>query len=225
MSDVDLNNTCLRITRVLNELEKQSALERSGSTEISHEESMLAITGDTGEFFSILLSSMNAKRILEVGTSVGYSTLWIAYSLYQNKENSRLSKRSITTIDNNQLKIKKATTNFSNAGVSDIIEIIEGNAIDVLKQLSNNVNQNPDDQSQYFDFIFLDADKENLPEYFDLAISMVKKGGVIVTDNVLYPEEYRPSMAKYIEHIRKKDFVQSVTVPIGHGEELSLKIR
>jgi caffeoyl-CoA O-methyltransferase len=225
MSDVDLNNTCLRITRVLNELEKQSALERSGSTEISHEESMLAITGDTGEFFSILLSSMNAKRILEVGTSVGYSTLWIAYSLYQNKENSRLSKRSITTIDNNQLKIKKATTNFSNAGVSDIIEIIEGNAIDVLKQLSNNVNQNPDDQSQYFDFIFLDADKENLPEYFDLAISMVKKGGVIVTDNVLYPEEYRPSMAKYIEHIREKDFVQSVTVPIGHGEELSLKIR
>ncbi len=225
MSDVDLNNTCLRIIKVLNELEKQSALERSGSTEISHEESMLAITGDTGEFFSILLSSMNAKRILEVGTSVGYSTLWIAYSLYQNKENSRLSKRSITTIDNNQLKIKKATTNFSNAGVSDIIEIIEGNAIDVLKQLSNNVNQNPDDQSQYFDFIFLDADKENLPEYFDLAISIVKKGGVIVTDNVLYPEEYRPSMVKYIEHIRKKDFVQSVTVPIGHGEELSLKIR
>jgi len=225
MSDVDLNNTCLRIIKVLNELEKQSALERSGSTEISHEESMLAITDDTGEFFSILLSSMNAKRILEVGTSVGYSTLWIAYSLYRNKENSRLSKRSITTIDNNQLKIKKATTNFSNAGVSDIIEIIEGNAIDVLKQLSNNINQNPDDQSQYFDFIFLDADKENLPEYFDLAISMVKKGGIIVTDNVLYPEEYRPSMSKYIEHIRKKDFVQSVTVPIGHGEELSLKIR
>jgi caffeoyl-CoA O-methyltransferase len=58
-----------------------------------------------------------------------------------------------------------------------------------------------------------------------LAISMVKKGGVIVTDNVLYPEEYRPSMSKYIEHIRKKDFVQSVTVPIGHGEEVSLKIR
>ena len=91
--------------------------------------------------------------------------------------------------------------------------------------MSNYVNENSDDQSQYFDFIFLDADKENLPEYFDLAISMVKKGGVIVTDNVLYPEEYRPSMSKYIEHIRKKDFVQSVTVPIGHGEELSLKIR
>ena len=70
----------------------------------------------------------------------------------------------------------------------------------------------------------MDADKENLTEYFDLALSMIKKGGIIVTDNVLYPEEYRPTMSKYIEYIRKKDFVQSVTVPIGYGEEISQKI-
>ncbi len=224
MSDVDLN-TCSRIIKVLTELEKQSTLERSGLAEVSHKDSMLAITGDTGKFFSILLSSMNAKKILEVGTSVGYSTLWLAYSFYQNEENSHSSKGNITTIDNNPLKAKKAATNFKNAGVSDIIEIIEGNAIEILKQLSNYVNNNSGDQSKYFDFIFLDADKENLPEYFDLAISIVKKGGVIVTDNVLYPEEYRPSMSKYIEHVRKKDSVQSVTVPIGHGEEVSLKIK
>ena len=224
MSDVELN-TCSRIIKVLTELEKQSVLERSGLAGVSHEDSMLAITSDTGKFFSILLSAMNAKKILEVGTSVGYSTLWFAYSFYQNKENHSMSKINITTIDNNPLKIKKATTNFKNAGVSGLIEIIEGNALKVLNQLSNHVKENPDDQSQYFDFIFLDADKENLQEYFDLAISIVKKGGVIVTDNVLYPEEYRPSMSKYIEHIRKKDFVQSVTVPIGHGEEVSLKIR
>lgn len=224
MSDVDLNMRS-RIVKVLTELEKQSVLERSGLAEVSHEDSMLAITSDTGKFFSILVSAMNAKKILEVGTSVGYSTLWFAYSFYQNKENHSMSKVNITTIENNPLKIKKATTNFKNAGVSGLIEIIEGNALKVLNQLSNYVNENPDDQSQYFDFIFLDADKENLQEYFDLAISIVKKGGVIVTDNVLYPEEYRPSMSKYIEHIRKKDFVQSVTVPIGHGEEVSLKIR
>ena len=224
MSDVDLNMRS-RIVKVLTELEKQSVLERSGLAEVSHEDSMLAITSDTGKFFSILLSAMNTKKILEVGTSVGYSTLWLAYSFYQNKENSHSPKGNITTIDNNPLKIKKATTNFKNAGVSGLIEIIEGNALKVLNQLSNHVKENPDDQSQYFDFIFLDADKENLQEYFDLAISIVKKGGVIVTDNVLYPEEYRPSMSKYIEHIRKKDFVQSVTVPIGHGEEVSLKIR
>ena len=224
MTDVDLN-TCSRIINVLTKLEKQSALERSGIAEISHEDSMLAITSDTGKFFSILISSMNAKKILEVGTSVGYSTLWIAYSLYQNKVNSHESKKNIITIDSNPLKIKKAKTNFKDAGVSEIIEIIEGNAMEVLKQLSNNINESSDDQSQYFDFIFLDADKENLPEYFDLSISIVKKGGIIVTDNVLYPEQYRSSMSKYIEHIRKKDFVQSVTVPIGHGEEVSLKIR
>ncbi|TVP39083.1 O-methyltransferase [Candidatus Nitrosocosmicus arcticus] len=224
MSDVDLN-ACSRIMKVLNELEKQSTLERSGLTDISHEDSMLAITNDTGKFFSILLSSMNAKKILEVGTSVGYSTLWIAYSFYQNKENSHLSKKNVTTIDNNPIKVKKALTNFKNAGVNDIIEIIEGNSLEVLKHLSNKVKENPDDRNQYYDFIFLDADKENLTEYFDLALSMVKKGGIIVTDNVLYPEEYRPTMSKYLEHIRKKDFVQSVTVPIGYGEEISLKIR
>jgi caffeoyl-CoA O-methyltransferase len=224
MTDVDLN-TCSRIVNVLTKLEKQSALERSGIAKISHEDSMLAITSDTGKFFSILLSSMNARKILEVGTSVGYSTLWIAYSLYQNKVNSPESKKNIITIDSNPLKIKKAITNFKDAGVSEIIETIEGNAIEVLKQLSNNINENSEDQSQYFDFIFLDADKENLPEYFDLSISIVKKGGIIVTDNALYPEQYRSTMSKYIEHIRKKDFVQSVTVPIGHGEEVSLKIR
>ena len=103
---------------------------------------------------------MNAKKILEVGTSVGYSTLWLVYSFYQNKENSRLSKGNITTIDNNPLRIKKATTNFKNAGVNDLIEIIEGNAIEVLKQLSNYVNDNPDDRSQYFDFIFLHAERK-----------------------------------------------------------------
>jgi len=210
--------------KVLTELEKQSILERSGLTNISHEDSMLAITSDTGKFINILISSMNAKWILEVGTSVGYSTLWIAHSFYQDKENSRLSKKNIVTIDNNPLKVTKAITNFMNAGVNDIIEIIEGNAIEVLKQLSNKVKENPDNQNQYFDFIFLDADKENLTEYFDLALTMVKKGGVIVTDNILYPEEYRPTMSKYLEHIRKKDFVQSVTVPIGYGEEVSLKI-
>ena len=224
MTDMDLN-TCSRIINVLTKLEKQSALERSGIAKISHEDSMLAITSDTGKFFSILLSSMNARKILEVGTSVGYSTLWIAYSLYQNKVNSPESKKNIITIDSNPLKIKKAITNFKDAGVSEIIEVMEGNAMEVLKQLSNNINENSDDQSQYFDFIFLDADKENLPEYFDLSISIVKKGGIIVTDNALYPEQYRSTMSKYIEHIRKKDFVQSVTVPIGHGEEVSLKIR
>ena len=224
MSDMNLN-ACSRIMEVLMELEKQSALERSGSINIPHEDSMLAITSDTGKFFNILISSMNATKILEVGTSVGYSTLWIAYSFYQNRGNSSLLKNNIITIDNNPLKINKAKTNFKNAGVNDIIEIIEGNAIEILKQLSNKVNENPDDKNQYFDFIFLDADKENLTEYFDLALSMIKKGGIIVTDNVLYPEEYRPTMSKYIEYIRKIDFVQSVTVPIGYGEEISQKIR
>jgi hypothetical protein len=97
--------------------------------------------------------------------------LWIAYSLYQNKINSPESKKNIITIDSNLLKTKKAITNFKDAGVSEIIEIIEGNAMEVLKQLSNNINESSKDQSQYFDFIFLDADKEKFYQDFQILIT------------------------------------------------------
>jgi caffeoyl-CoA O-methyltransferase len=110
------------------------------------------------------------QRSIHLITSVGYSTLWIAYSLYQNKV-TLPSQKNIITIDSNPLKIKKAITNFKDARVSEIIEIIEGNAMEVLKQLSNNINENSEDQSQYFDFIFLDADKEKFYQDFQILIT------------------------------------------------------
>ncbi len=126
----------------------------------------------------LLLKKFNFKwnlpivqRSIHLITSVGYSTPWIAYSLYQNKVNSPESKKNIITIDINPLKIKKAITNFKDAGVSDIIETIEGNAMEALKQLSNNINENSDDQSQYFDSIFLDADKEKFYQDFQILIT------------------------------------------------------
>ena len=76
-----------------------------------------------------------------------------------------------------------------------------------------------------FDFVFLDADKENLTKYFDLTLPLLKKGGFIVTDNILYPEEYRPTMSQYVKYIGDNELVTSVTVPIGYGEELTLKVK
>ena len=75
-----------------------------------------------------------------------------------------------------------------------------------------------------FDLVFLDADKENLIEYFDLALPMTRVGGIIAADNVLYPDEYRDVMQRYLDYISKVKNVQSVTVPIGNGEELSVKL-
>ena len=213
-----------KIFNILDSLDSQSELERSGKVRISHNDSMLAITNDTGKFLNILLSAINCNRVLEIGTSVGYSTLWMALSLLQNQESRTNLKRSILTIENSPSKIKRARKNFEDAGVMDMVEIVEGNALEILVQLPEKIKSDSIWGNKLFDFVFLDADKENLTRYFDLVIPLIRRGGLIVTDNILLPEDYRPSMIEYVNHVREKKDIQSVTVPIGYGEEVSLKL-
>jgi predicted O-methyltransferase YrrM len=215
-----------KIMPVIDRLDEQSKLERSGQIKIADNESMLAITKDTGKFLSMLLTSMNASRILEVGTSTGYSTLWFALALYQT-ENSlpKKSKKSIITIEKDLSKIKRAEKNFVDAEIHDMVKIMEGDALDVLLQLSNRHDITLHHSDGLFDFVFLDADKENLTKYFDLVLPLLKKGGFVVTDNILYPEEYRSTMSQFVKYIGDNELVTSVTVPIGYGEEITLKVK
>jgi len=74
-----------------------------------------------------------------------------------------------------------------------------------------------------FEFAFIDADKENMKEYFDLIFPMIKKYGIIAADNILFPKDYRAEMKNYISHIKSKYKLQTITVPIGNGEEITLK--
>lgn len=211
----------LKLWQVLFALDKQSKDEQLGEVEIPRETMMLAITYDTGLFLNIALKAMKAKRILEIGTSSGYSTLWFAEAVITQRLDTHSKVRPeklITTIERDPLKVERASKNFSAAGVKDIINIIKGEAMDILFKLSTN-NKNQD----LFDFIFIDADKENLKEYFDLVLPMVRVGGIIATDNILYPEHYRPTMRSFLKYIRAKPNIQSVTVPIGHGEEITIK--
>jgi len=223
-----------KIATVMDRLEQQSRLERSGQASVADDELMLAVTKDTGKFLSVLLTSMGASKVLEVGTSTGYSTLWFALALLQTEKSilSQKAKKSIITIEKDPSKADRARKNFADAEVHDLIKIMEGNALDALSQLSNNdhhdtpLNGGRDGNGNggLFDFVFLDADKENLTRYFDLALPLLRKGGVIVTDNMLYPEEYRPTMSKYVKYIEGNELVTSVTIPIGYGEELTLKV-
>src|ERR687895_1315474 len=214
----------LNIWGVLAKLEKRSRLERTGKVDVSRQNMMLAITYDTGLFFNIFLKAMKAKRALEIGTSTGYSSLWLIEALLQNmvsKKGVMLNpSRGLITIENDPMKLEKASSNFSEAGVFDKIDILEGNALECLRRLSGTL-----DNHELFDFVFIDADKEHLKEYFDLVLPIIRVGGVIATDNVLYPTDYRPIMTSFIEYIRAKPNVQSVTVPIGHGEEITTKCR
>ena len=224
MTNSDIISPYTKIFQILSNLDSQSEMERSGKVNVSHEDSMLAITNDTGKFLNILLSAMNCNRILEIGTSVGYSTLWMALTLLQNKESLGNLERSILTIEKSSSKVKRAKKNFEDAGILDMVEIVEGNALAVLDQLAEKISNDTIWRNIPFDFVFLDADKENLIRYFDLVYPLVRKGGIIVTDNILLPQDYKLSMFEYVNYVRAKKDVQSVTVPLGYGEEVSLKL-
>lgn len=216
-----------KISKVLSRLEEQSKRERLGEVVIPRPEMMLAITLDTGMFFNITLKAMRAKRILEIGTSAGYSTLWFAEALMQISEMSNTrQEKTIITIEMNHSKIERANKNFDEAGVKDLIDLKEGQADDILSEISKNYdNENYlKDGNRLFDFVFFDADKENLRYYFDLVLPMLRVGGIIATDNMLYPEEYRPMMIDYTNYIKNKPNIESVMVPIGNGEELTIKL-
>ena len=201
------------IRSVLKKLEECSELEKSEKIQVNHDERMLTISNKTGEFFNILLKAMKAKKILEVGMSVGFSTLWFADAILANNG-------KIVTIEENRDKITRAKKNFEEAEVSAQIEIKEGKALQILHKLATS-----ESEQQQFDFVFLDADKENNIEYFDLVLPLVRVGGIIATDNILYPEEFRPEMKKFTEYIKSKPNIQTMTLDLGNGEEISIKTK
>lgn len=201
------------IFEVLEKLENQSTLEKSRKVDVPADERMLAITKETGEILNMIIRIKNAKNMLEVGMSVGYSTLWCAEAITENDG-------KIITIEQNPKKIKRAKENFQNANVSDTITIKEGLAMQILREF--NLQEK---YKEYFDFVLIDADKENVIEYFDMILPLVTVGGVIVTDNILYPEKYKEDMKKYSAHIRAVPNVRTITSPIGNGEEITIKLR
>lgn len=201
------------ISKVLDELKIQSTYEKSKKEDIPHEDRMLAITKETGELLNMILRLKNAKNMLEVGMSTGYSTIWCAEVISEQSG-------KIITIEQNPNKIKRAKENFQKAGVTDTIIIKKGLAMQILLELSLQKKY-----SNFFDFVLIDADKENVIKYFDLILPMVTIGGVIVTDNMLYPERFREEMKKFSDYLKENPKLHTITSPIGNGEEITIKIR
>ena len=203
-----------KIQNVLSRIEKDIDYENNHRDEIPSEKKLNCISKNIGMFYDILLKSINAKNILEIGTSVGYSGLWFADAVISNNQ----SNGQIITIDREKFKIDSATRNFEEAGVGSRIKIREGEARKILHEIKEEFSEN------YFDFIFIDADKESYIEYFDLCLPLVRKGGIIAADNILFPERLNDMMADYLSHVRSNPNVQTVTVPIDNGEEVTIKL-
>lgn len=130
----------------------------------------ISVSPNQGKFLHVLARTCNAKKILEVGTLAGYSTIWMARALPATGK--------LISLEFDPLHARVAKSNVDSAGLSAVVDIRIGKAIDLLPQLQTN-GEGP------FDMIFIDADKPPYTEYFQWALKLSRPGTLIVTDNVV----------------------------------------
>jgi len=130
----------------------------------------IAVSANQGRLLSVLAGAVNATRILEMGTLGGYSTIWMARALQPGGK--------LVTIEGDARHAEVARANLDYAGLADQVEVWIGLVADRLPQIAAS-------SPMPFDFTFIDADKANIPEYFDWAVKMSRPGSLIVIDNVI----------------------------------------
>jgi len=163
-----------------------------------------AVPREAGAFMHALVLATGAKRAVEIGTSYGYSGLWIGSALAEN--GGRL-----ITIDHDPRKSEAARRAFESVGLSEYVELQTGSAAEVLEGLNGPI-----------DFMLNDADKENCTRYVELLAGKLNDRAVVLTDNTLtHPEQ----LADYLAWIRRHSDFCSAHVPVGNGMEMSIKLR
>jgi predicted O-methyltransferase YrrM len=130
----------------------------------------IAVTAAQGKMLHLLARVQGAKRILELGTLGGYSSIWLARALPPEGE--------LVTLELSERYAEVASANIERAGLSKLVEVRVGPAIDSLDALIA-------ERGEPFDLVFVDADKQSTPEYFMRALKLVRAGSVIVVDNVV----------------------------------------
>lgn len=178
---------------------------------------LIQVSPDNGKFLYLLIRMIRAKRVLEIGTLAGYSTIWMARALPAGGK--------LTTLEISKEHAEFARSNFKKAGLEGKIELIFGKAMDSLDKLLKTANS-----GEKFDFVFIDADKENSSAYFDKAIEMTNSGGIIATDNTLKNgnvinkdvDEGTKGIQLYNKKVANDPRVESLLVSISDGLTISL---
>ncbi|MEF3023249.1 O-methyltransferase [Vibrio mimicus] len=161
----------------------------------------LNITRDTGEFLSILVKATGARRILEIGTSNGYSTIWLASALPDNGK--------VYTIEANPHKIEEASLNFNQTHTSSKIVQLVGDVTEVIS-----------DVPESMDFIFLDADRKTYISLADGLFNLLKTGGLLVCDNAT---SHADELSEFRAWVSSQQNLSVSLVPVGKGELLIYK--
>lgn len=190
------------LTTLLNELSEFGKRNDAGSTERAKK--MLNITPDTGEFLELMVKAARAQRILELGTSNGYSTIWLAKA-------ARATGGRITTLEIAPHKVAMATENFLRAGLADLIDLRHTDAGSFLQA-----------ETQPFDVIFLDSDRHQYVGWWPRLSTLITPGGLLIADNAT---SHAAQMADFMALVRKSNGFITSLVPIGNGEFLAHKER
>ena len=160
------------------------------------------IPPETGRFLAILAASAPPGRVIEIGTSGGYSSLWLSLACRQRGD-------QLTTFEIDAEKVKRAGETFSLAGVDDVLQLVHADARPHLAGI------------QPVAFCFLDCEKEIYPEVYDLVIPNLAPGGFFVADNVLSHQE---DLQPFIERALSDPRLDALVVPVGKGVLLGRKL-
>jgi predicted O-methyltransferase YrrM len=164
---------------------------------------MLNITRETGEFLSVLVRATNAQRVLEIGTSNGYSTIWLADAAHAISGN-------VCTVELSELKIALATKNFACSGLSSVITQVHNDAGRVLT----------DTESEAFDLIFLDSERLEYTGWWPDIKRVLRRGGLLVVDNAI---SHLDEMAPLVTLVKADPEFTTCLVPVGNGEFLATR--
>ena len=168
-------------------------------------------------FLQLFIKSNDIKNILEIGTFTGYSALSMALAV--------TSDGIVTCLDINKETSEKAKSFFKKANLENKIKVILGPALDTLERLK--------EEKKIFDLVFIDADKENYKEYYDLSMNLIKKKGFILVDNVLWHgdvadpvknDRFTNIIREFNSLIKNDDRVEKTILPLGDGVTVCRKI-
>ena len=182
-------------------LERFGAANDGATTERSRR--MLNITRDTGEFLSVLVRATLARRVLEIGTSNGYSTLWLA-------EAARAIGGTVTTVESSEYKVGLASANFARSGLGAHITLVHDDAARLLQRSTQGA----------FDFIFLDSERSEYPGWWPQLRRVLRPGGLLAADNA---SSHAEQLAPFVALVKADSMFATSLVPLGNGEFLAVK--
>jgi caffeoyl-CoA O-methyltransferase len=191
-----------RVRAVLARLEEEDARERAEGA--PREVRSRAVEPTTARFLFALVAPQTDCEVLEIGGSRGYSTVWLAAA-------ARILGGRVLSLESDPDKCEAWRRNVAEAGLEDWAELVEGDAYQTLPAIDD-----------VFDLVFLDAEKDDYEAFFELARPKLEPGGLVVADNVL---SHVDTLGAYSEARRTDPDLESVTVPLDRGLELSVILR